>query len=199
MTVERIRQAILSEAHQEADRLVADAQQRHQRRLKEATRALDEEFERRFEHARQEEELESRHKVMAVRARHNLELLERRNAILDDLFREAADQLRGLPDEAYRALLKAWAAQLPQDQGGRVLCRRDEAHRLAPLIEQLNAGRTAGAQLELTPGKRPSLGGLIYCTEKFEIDLSFDTGLERLRQELAPQVAAIVFPSDLSL
>jgi len=199
MTVERIRQAILSEAHQEADKAVGDAQQRHQLRLQGATRALEEEFERRFAHARQEEERESRHKVMAVRARHNLELLGRRNAILDDLFRKAAEQLRGLPDEKYRALLKAWAAQFPQDQGGRVLCRHDEGDRLAPLIEELNAGRPAGARIELTPGERPALGGLIYCADKFEIDLSFDTRLERLRQELAPQVAAIVFPSDLSL
>ena len=199
MTVERIRKAILSEAHQEAEKIEAEAQQRHDRRLGEARKELEEEFARRFEHARQQQELESRHRVMGVRAKRNLELLERRNAILDEMFRRGAEQIAGLADDEYRALVEQWMAQVPPGQPGEVLCRREDVGRLAPLIEQLNAKRVSEAQLELKAADTPELGGVIFRTEKFVVDLSLDSRLERLRQELAPDVAEIVFPSDLSL
>ena len=64
MTVERIRQGVLDEAHQEAEKTESEAQQRHERLLEEERAKLEGEFARRFEHASQEAELECRHRVI---------------------------------------------------------------------------------------------------------------------------------------
>jgi vacuolar-type H+-ATPase subunit E/Vma4 len=57
----------------------------------------------------------------------------------------------------------------------------------------VNASRPPGALLSLVPGATPNLGGVIFQTDKFEVDLSLDERLARLREELAPQVAEILF------
>lgn len=199
MSVRRIREAIQSEARQEAEKMMADAQARHDEQLEAAARRLDEEFERRFERARQDAEQESRRRIARTRAQHNQALLRRRNEILDDLFRQAVERLTGQPDEQYRDLARAWLQQVPQDAAGELLCATRDGDRLAPLIEELNRSRDAGAQLTLTPGDRPERGGVVFRAEKFEIDLSLDARVAHLREELAPEVAATVFPQDIAV
>lgn len=199
MTVEHIREAVLSEARREAEKITAEARARHDEWLEEARKKLDAEFERRFERARQQAEQESQHRIMRKRAHHNLALLRRRNEILDDLFRQAAGRLAGLSDEQYCAVVADWMQQAPHDGAGEVLCTGRDAERLAPLVEKLNRSREAGAQLTLTPADRPALGGVIFCTERFEVDLSLDTRIAHLREELAPETAAILFPSDITV
>ena len=199
MSVQRIREAILTEARQEADKIVADAQARLDEQIQTAARKLDEEFKRRFGRGRQDAEQESRHQIMRVRARHNQALLRRRNEILDDLFRQAAERIAGQPDEQYRELAGAWLQQLPQDTAGELLCAARDADRLAPLVEELNRSRGPDAQLTLTPGDRPELGGVVFRAERFEIDLSVDTRIAHLREELAPEVAAALFPPDVAV
>ncbi len=197
MTVQRIREAILSEAREEAGRILSEARARHDRRLQAACSSLDSELEQRLERAQQEAQQESQRQIMRARGRHNLALLQRRNTILDELFRQAAERLVGLTDEQYCAVVEGWMRQVPAHQPGDVLCTEPDGERLAPLIEKLDASRAADAQLRLVPAERPTLGGVIFRTDKFEIDLSVDTRIAQLRQELAPQVAGIIFPTDI--
>lgn len=199
MAVERIRQAILSEAREDAEKVLAEAQARHDERLEAVRKALDDEFAQRFERGRQDAEQESQRLLMRKRAEHNLALLRRRNELLDELFRQAAERFAALPDEEYRKAVAAWTSQAPRDQAGEALCAARDVERLAPLLEELNRSREASAQLELVPGDRPALGGVVFRTEKFEIDVSLDTRIAALREELAPEAADILFPPDLTV
>ena len=199
MSVERIRKAILAEAREETEKIEAEARARRQKRMESARKALEEEYRRLFEQARQKAEQEAEGEVMRTRARHRLALLEKRNAILDDLFKTTAEKLAALPDEEYRAIVGNWMQQLPADTPGEVACNKRDAERLGPLIEKLNSERSGDAQLKVMPGDRPSLGGVIFRTEKFEMDLSLDSRLKRLREELTPEVAEIIFPPETAI
>lgn len=199
MTVERIRQAILDEARAEAEKIEAEARAGHDGELEAARRRLDQEFEQRFELGRQAAELDAHQRLMLARSRHNLALLQRRNTILNDLFKGGGDWVAGLDDGEYRALIAGWMGEVPDGYGGEVLCNERDAARLAPLVEELNRARPPGAQFILVPGERPALGGVIFRAEKFEVDLSLDSRLARLREDLAPEVAQMVFPEQEEL
>ncbi len=199
MTVERIRQAILDEARAEAEEIEAEARAAHDGEFEAARRRLDQEFEQCFELGRQAAELEAHQRLMLARSRYNLALLQRRNTILNDLFRGGGDRVAELDDGEYRALVAGWVGQVPDGEGGEALCNERDAARLTPLIEELNRARPPGAQFTLVPGERPALGGVVFRAEKFEVDLSLDSRLARLREELAPEVAQMIFPEQEEL
>jgi len=199
MSPERIREAILSEARREAERIEAEARARFQERLAAATEALEEEFGRRLHQARDHAQRESDRKVAHARSQHNLALLELRNRILDEVFQEAARRLANLPDEQYRQFVKGRLKEAAGSQGGELLCNRRDAARLAPVVEELNSGRPTDARLVLVPGDRPSLGGVVLRTGKFEIDLSLDTQMAQVREQLAPEIAEKLFPPDVTV
>jgi len=199
MTVERIKEAILREARQEAESILEEARSRHRERLEEAKKRLDAEFEDRFRRAAASAERESEREVMQRRAEHNMELLRRRNQILDELFSRAAELLVSLPDEEYRQVIAGWAKELPKDVGGRLLCNSRDEERLRPMLDELNQARQEDARLELVPGEAPALGGVVFTSERFEIDLSLDSRIAALRQELAPEVARFVFGEGMSI
>jgi V/A-type H+-transporting ATPase subunit E len=199
MPLDRIREAILSEARREAESIESEARARHDERMKAAAAELDDEFNRRLQAAKEHARQECERKVSQSRSQHNLALLKLRNAALDDVFRAAAEQLVKMPDDSYRAFVLARLKNAPEDVGGELLCAvRDEA-RLRPVVEELNRTRREDARLKLVAGDRPALGGVILRTGKFELDLSLDSLVERLRQELAPAVAGMLFPPDATV
>jgi len=193
MSVERIREAILKEARAEAARIEAEARARHNERIEAAKRSLEQEFQQRFESGRQRAERETERELARRRSEHSMDLLARRNAILDRLFQDAGRCLAEAPDEQYRTVVQAWMKEVPAGVAGEVLCNERDAARLRPLIDDLNAARDPDAKLRLVPGDRPHRGGVIFRTEKFEIDLSLDARLGRLREDLAPEVARMLF------
>lgn len=199
MTVERIREAIISEAREEAEQIESEARSRREKRLEEAKQKLEEEFQHRFEEARRKVERRCERRVLQKRSERNLDLLRKRNQILDDLFDRAADQVRQLPDEQYRDLIASWMEEVPADLSGQVICHEEEEERIRPMVESLNEDRDEGATLELVPGDRPEGGGVIFHTEKYEIDMSVGTRVADLRDRLAPEVAEMVFPENISV
>lgn len=199
MSLDQIRQAILAEARAEAQETEADARRRHDERLQAARQALKEEFAKRLDQARQGAEQDSDRQVMRRRAEHNLSLLRQRNAILDELFNEAARRLADLPDTDYRAVIEHWMEKVPGQVGGDVLCNERDEKRLAPLLKELNASRPPEAQLRLVRHSEPILGGILFRAERFEVVLTMEARLQKVREALAPEVSAVVFSGDVSL
>lgn len=193
MSVDRIKESILAEARAEAEKIVSAAQREHDEALNERKSALDAEFSRRREEARQKIEQEANRDVMQVRMGKNFEILKKRNAVLDELFEKAAEKFTQLSDDEYRSVVENWMKDIPSDMAGEVLCNEKDEQRLAKLVEKLNSKRPDGAKLELKKHDRPLRGGVIFRSEKFEVDLTLDSRLATLRSEIAPGVAEILF------
>ena len=199
MSLDHIRETILAEARAEGERIVATAHEHEQQRLDAARESLEAEFARRREQAEHEHRQQADRQVVARRAEHNLALLKRRNEMLDELFDRAADRLADLPDEEYCAVVEAWMQDLPADMGGAVLCNERDQERLAGLLARLNEGRPEAARLRMAEYWGPLRGGVLFQTENYEIDLSLDSRLKRLRETLAPEVARLVFPDEVTV
>ena len=199
MSLERIRETILSKARQEAEGVLSDARKRHEAQLAAARDSLQKEFAARLERAKQQARQECDREAAHKRSQHNLALLKLRNSILNDVFDDAAQRLLALPDDEYRQYVRLRMGDVPAELGGELLCKKSDEKRLAPLVEEMNKARPVDAQLKLIPGDTPALGGVILRTQKFELDLSLDTQLAQLRDELAPEVAKGLFPHDVTL
>ncbi len=196
MSLERIRQAILTKARQEAEKIESEARVRREEELAAAGRSLQEEFEHHYQRASEDAQREGERQVVHRRYERNMELLRQRNALLDELFQRAARRLADCPDGRYREVVRGWMREIPPDAAGEVLCSERDAERLAPLIEDLNRSREADARLRLVPGERPAAGGVIFRTQSFEVDLSLDSRMARSREELTSKVAEILFQKD---
>jgi vacuolar-type H+-ATPase subunit E/Vma4 len=199
MSVEHIREAILADAGAEAERIAAEARSRHDERLAAARAALEKEFAARLEKAKLDAETEARRRVILRRAEHNLALLKQRNDMLDALFAQAGPRLAALPDDGYRAVMEKWMRSLPADVGGELGCNERDEMRLGPVIEKLNRERPPEARLRAARHDQPLTGGVLFRAEKFEIDLSVDARVQRLREALAPEVSRIVFTGDVTV
>ena len=194
MSLDHTREVILAEARAEAEGILKTAQAHRQEKLENAREALEDEFARRRERARHEAQQQAQRRIIARRAKHNLDLLARRNEILDDLFARA-----DLPDEEYRTVVGRWMQAIPDDIGGTVLCNERDEERLAPLVAELNEGRSEEAKLRLAQHPGLLRGGVRFQRATYEIALSLDARLERLRQALAPEVARAVFPDEVTV
>jgi len=199
MSLDHIRETILDDARAEGERIIATAREHKQQRLDSTRESLQAEFARRREQAEHEERQQADRQVIARRAEHNLALLRRRNEILDDLFERAAERLSDLPDEEYCAVVADWMRDLPADVGGTVLCNERDRVRLSGLVDRLNEGRPDGAKLRMEPSARALKGGVLFRAESYEIDLSLDSRLKHLRETLAPELAKLVFPGEVTV
>jgi vacuolar-type H+-ATPase subunit E/Vma4 len=199
MSLDRIRTATLADARSEAERIENTARAHREERLEGAREALDAEFARRREQAQNEVRRQNRRQVVMRRSEHNLALLERRNEILDDLFNQAADRLADMPDEEYCAVIEDWMQALPPDVGGTVVCSERDEERLSALAARLNDGRPEEARLRMDLHWGPLRGGVVFQTPLFEIDLSLDARLRRLREALAPEAARLLFPEQTTV
>ncbi|NLW51247.1 MAG: hypothetical protein GXY85_10490 [Candidatus Brocadiaceae bacterium] len=199
MSLDHIRETILAEARAEAERILATAEEHKRQRLEAAREALTMEFERRRSRAEHELRQRADREIVARRAEHNLALLKQRNEMLNSLFDRAAERLAALPDDDYCAVVGRWMESLPADVGGRVLCNERDAERLAPLVERMNEHRAADARLRLERHDGPLSGGVLFRAGRFEIDLSIESRLRRLRETLAPEVAELLFPQQVTV
>jgi vacuolar-type H+-ATPase subunit E/Vma4 len=200
MSLDHIRNAVAEKARAEAQAVEAEAQRDAALRVEAARHAIEEEFKRRLEADRQAAEQEAQRGVIQRRSEHNLELLRKRNAILDEVLEQAARRTADLPDEQYCAIVGRWMAnRIPANAGGDVLCSQRDLERLRPVVERLNADRSADARLALTEHEDAPAAGVLFRGEQFEVDLSVEAMTARLREGLAPELSRLLFPGEMTV
>ncbi len=117
-------------------------------------------------------------------------LLGAKQACIDEAFERAAEKLRNLPREEYIALLARIAAAAGTGCEEIVLSAADRESVGADVVAAANAG---GASFTLSDETRELGGGLVLKKGKVEANCSFDTQLRQLRQEMASDVARVLF------
>jgi vacuolar-type H+-ATPase subunit E/Vma4 len=200
MTFDHIRNAVAQKARAEAESIEAEARKDAEQRIEAAGRSIEAQFERRLEAESQAAEQEAQRGVIQRRSEHNLSLLRKRNAMLDDVLAQAARRMTGLPDKEYCAVIGRWMEErIPATAGGVVLCGERDLERLRPVVDALNAGRAADARLEMALHEKPPTAGVVFRASQFEVDLSVDAMTARLRETLAPELSRILFPGEMTV
>lgn len=196
MSVERIKNTIIGEAEEEACKIKKEAEAKRDERLEKSQHKIEGEFKQKLENAREEMDQESERKIIQKRSKHNLELLKKRNEILNSVFEEAYKQLKSLDDAAYQSMLAAWAEQIPEGVAGKIFCNSSDIDRIKPLVMDINKNKDVDIGLDVDDEID---GGIVFRSENFEIDMTVRSKMHESREELAPEVASMLFPEDIKI
>jgi len=119
-------------------------------------------------------------------------LLAAKQGCIDDAFAKAAEMLRKLPREEYIDLLAGLAVQNGAGDEEIVLSATDRESVGEAVAAAANAAKS-GAAFTVSAETRELGGGLVLKHGLVETNCSFDTRLHRLRQEMASELAHILF------
>ncbi len=198
MSVENIKKTIIRDAEKEAEEMVAATAGVCEERLEKGRHGIESEMDRRFEKTKKELVDDAERRVMQKRSKHNIELLARRNEILNRAFDLAARRLENLEGDGYRQLIGEWLDQIPEEVPGEAICHSGDIERIKPLIEEINKSRAGDSEITLVSDDEVE-SGIVFRSESFEIDLTVCTRLNELREELTPEVAGMIFSKNVTI
>ena len=148
MSIEKIRNDLLTEARTEADRIVRSAQRAAEKQLEQARQQIREEFEHKERELQAHMDAERELELVKLRSAHRQELLAKKNAIINDIFDGVARQIEQLPQDQYLALLERWLGEIDSAAAGEAAANpRDLALLREQVLSRVNARRGPGAQL----------------------------------------------------
>ena len=195
MEAEQVVEKILADAKAEAEKIIKQAQE------KEAAEqaALDEQLD---EHKKQTEVLaqkagrdEKLHILAAARMDIAKQFLAEKRKILDEVFRQASQQLRDLPDEEYQKLITKLMLDAVETGDEEVIVDKNEKRINQELINQVNKqlGSSRKGNLRLSDERQDIAGGFILKRGKIKTNVSINVLLEQARKELEIELAKELF------
>ena len=119
-------------------------------------------------------------------------LLAAKQGCIDEAFARAARALGDLPRQDYVALLARLAAENGNGDEELVLSAADR-DAIGPAVVSAANALKPGAAFTLSSESRDLGGGLVLKRGLVEVNCTFDTRLRQLRQEMATDVAQILF------
>ena len=153
--------------------------------------------ERILKEASQKAEQERRRASVSAELEYRKEVLKEKRKLMEDCFQAALEELLHLPTEESRALVRKMLLKLVVSGEERILISPEDRKRIDPkFVDAVNdelrrAGKKGQLQLE---GTSPRLrGGFVLRTEDAEMDCSFGSLLDQLKDELQAEVAGILF------
>ncbi|MCL5981466.1 MAG: V-type ATP synthase subunit E family protein [Firmicutes bacterium] len=194
---EKLKEKIVSEASKLAEQVVAEAKLRAEEIVAGARMQAEEKHQRilRQAHLQAEEnrrrirtiaELDARKEVLAAKVR-----------TIENVFQQALTRLQALETAEFRAfILMMLVAAAEKGNEEIIVSARDRVRFTADLLADVNeALEKQGKQgkLVLSAQVREIQGGVILRSGEVEIDCSFDSILRMQRDQLEPEVAAVLF------
>jgi len=127
-------------------------------------------------------QLEARNEILAAKQR-----------VIDQVFSSALQKLVSLPDKQYKELIKKML--LKSCQGGEeIIISPSDKKRITPeFVKAVGAALGKKDGIRLSDENRDLKGGFILKAGRIEINNSFESLIDSLREELEPQVAEILF------
>ena len=195
MSLDRIRKTIREQAEAEAERVRRDAEAK----AEEITRAARDESAAERDGAI--EQTKASCAEQAGRSRSRLET-EMRMAVLrakSDLIAQAFDRAlakaRALPESEYLDVMATWLATAGAEgrAGEIVVNERDLALMAGAFMKRVNAERPKEQALSLAAEPGHMQGGFILRAEGFVIDVTVESQIELLREDMLTEVAEALF------
>lgn len=190
--LEKITERIRRDGQAEADAILAEAG----KRLEVAQAGFSDQAAQMLADAEEKRQRDTAERLERLAGSADMErrqmLLGAKQACIDDAFVKAADALRALPREEYVALLAKLAADNGAGAEELILSAADHDAIGQAVVSAANAAKP-GAAFTLSAETRELGGGLVLKKGPVEINCAFDTTLRQLRQELASDVAHVLF------
>jgi vacuolar-type H+-ATPase subunit E/Vma4 len=194
MGLEKIRQAVLTEAKAEATRIIDSARKNNAHFLKSQKEAADQEFDRLCKLRMQAIEEEYNRKLIQLKGLVSKQILDKRNALLKSLFEKAKKEILGWPSEEYARVMKRLIEKAGGNQEGKIRLHPADKDVFQKVLSELNEGR-GDPRITLDQSSSiPERGGFIFVTVNFEVDQTLDTMLKDIEHDMLPGIASELFP-----
>lgn len=191
--IEKITARIEADAQAEVAEILREAEEkaaaiREQYKAQAASQAKAAEADGKEAAQRQAERLESAANMEAKKR-----LLKAKQDCLNDAFDKAQAQLLALPDAEYAELLAKLAVKASKSGKEEILLNAKDRARVGEQVVSKANALKKGAALTLSKDTRDMAGGLTLRDGNVEVNCAFETQLRVLREEMAGQVAGILF------
>ena len=193
MGLEKIRQAVLSEAKAEATRIIDSAKKTTAGLLTLKKETAKQEYDRLCKLRMQAIEDEVNRKLIQFKGAAGKQVLDKRNDLLKSLFEKAKMEIQAWPQEKYAALMGRLIEKSAGRNTGKIRVSPEEKAIFGKVLSKLNEGR-GDARITLDESAPlPERGGFIFVGADFEVDQTVDTLLKEIEHDLLPVIAADLF------
>ncbi len=179
-------ESIKQEAAEKAEAVKAEARQKAARRQEHI-----------LEQARKDAEEQKRRIVGVAQLEARKELLAAKQELISEAFRDSLDQLVKLDDNSYLSIIESMLLNLVETGDETVFCSAGDLKRIPDSfwddINKKLAGQGKKGELLLSKETRDIKGGFILQAEGVEMNCSFESLLAMKRDELEPEIAAVLF------
>ena len=194
MTVENIKNAIIGDAQKEAERIRTAGRKKADEKFRRAEQALRRDYQRRIADAEKHQQNAKSRSIIALRSALSMQVLEAKNAVIDQVLDAAVERLINLPSGGYKNILLKWLSDAAsQEPAQLILNSRDKDSIGKELIDSVNTNRAEAAAVTLAEDAAEISGGFVLGTARYEIDKSLDAIVAKLKEEMAPEIAAELF------
>ena len=131
---------------------------------------------------------EAEEKAAAIRAQYEAKAKEEAKAAA-----EAQEQLLAMPDEPYAHMLAQMAVKASRTGKEEILLNAKDRDRVGAQVVSKANSMKKGAKMTLSQETREMAGGLMLRDGNVEVNCAFETQLRVLREEMAAEVAGILF------
>ncbi len=195
MEAQQVIQKILADANAEAEKITQQAKDKQadeQAKLGEQLAEYRKQTEALAEKAGEDEKS---HLLAAARMQIAKEYLAEKRKILDEVFEQAREQLRNLPDAEYRNLVTQLMLEAVETGEEEVIVDAQEDRIDASFIDQVNGKLASGGKgnLKLARQKQSLAGGFVLRRGKIKTNVSVDVLLDQTRKELEIELAKELF------
>ncbi len=188
---EKIKAQILADAEQEKDKILAEAKaqadaitRQYSLKADEAAHAARQKGEAELAAAKARAEFASEGSV-------NMAVLQKKQQLISDAFVKAQQNILGLPADDMLLVLLDIGKGLGQ-QSGEIIMNAADSKKLGKQLS-LQLSKATGGKFTLSKQTAPISGGFVLKSGDIEINCSFDSLIERAKQELSCDVAEILF------
>jgi V/A-type H+/Na+-transporting ATPase subunit E len=194
---ERIIRRILDDAAGKSETIKADAVEKAGAVEAEAKQKASRKQEQILEQARKEAGEQKRRIVGVAQLEARKDLLTAKQQLISEAFHISLDQLAGMDDSAYLSVIRNMLLSMVETGTETVVCSAADLERIPEdFWKEVNdalAGQGKKGELTLSKESREIRGGFILQAEGAEINCSFEALLEMQRDDLEPEVAAVLF------
>ncbi|MCX8110594.1 MAG: V-type ATP synthase subunit E family protein [Syntrophorhabdaceae bacterium] len=194
MGIEKIRNAVLSEAEKEAKSILETAKKNARIFVERKKREIDEEMERLYKARVSAISEEYNRKLIQYRGMAGKQILEKRNILIDAIFEKARKRVLSLPSDRYKSLMENLLEKIAGDSGGRVRIHRDDMDIFREIVSVINQNRVGGNIIVIDEiNTLPEKGGFVFVADNYEVDQTLNILFKDIRKDILPQMAKELF------
>jgi len=195
MDAEQVTEKILADARAEAQKITSEAKEKENAQQAEFDTQLVE-FHKQTEILAKKAAADKKAHILAA-ARMDIakEYLAQKRIVLDEVFRQAQQQLKNLSDDEYKELCSKLMLEAIETGDEEVIVDNNETRIDQEFIKQINRQLGLGykGNLRLAKEKQSLAGGFVLRRGKIKNNVSFEVLLAQARKELEIELAKELF------